>query len=130
MDRRAALRSLALTLPLAGCLAGATDRTGPRNPPKEPDEGPRDDPPKEVRIGQFDFEETDDGLLRVFGTVVNDSDARRTARVRAVVDAAGEHYERTTEMTVDAGGEAEFGVVFEVRYDEFAKQGRVNVVLE
>jgi len=68
--------------------------------------------------------------LRVFGTVVNDSDARRTARVRAVVDAAGEHYERTTEMTVDAGGEAEFGVVFEVRYDEFAKQGRVNVVLE
>jgi hypothetical protein len=129
MDRRAALRSLVLTVPLAGCISAATERTGPRNPPKEPEEGPRDDPPAQVRIGEFDFEETDDGTLRVFGTVVNDGDARRTTTVRAIVDAAGNNYEKTTEVVVDAGTTAEFSVVFDIDYDEFARQGRVNVEL-
>lgn len=128
MDRRAVLRSLALAIPLSGCLAGAADRTGPRNPPKEPKDGPRDDPQPTVRIGQFDFEETDDGHLRVFGTVVNDSDAQRTATVLAVVDADA-HYEQTTQVTVDAGSEREFAIVFDIEYDTFARQGQVNVKL-
>jgi len=49
--------------------------------------------------------------------------------VKAIVDASGEHFERTTDVTVPANGEAEFGVVVEVEYDTFAKNGRVNVEL-
>jgi hypothetical protein len=131
MDRRAVLRSVALALPLSvsGCLSNPPGATGPRQPPKEPEEGPRDEPSRDVRIDQFDFEETDDGLLRVFGTVVNSSDVERVATVKAIVDASGEHFERTTDVTVPANGEAEFGVVVEVEYDTFAKNGRVNVEL-
>jgi hypothetical protein len=131
MDRRALLRAAALALPLSvtGCLSNPPGATGPRRPPKEPESGPREEPARDVRIDQFDFEENNEGTLRVFGTVVNERDAEQNVGVRAIVDASGDQYERTGYVTVPPNGEAQFVIDVDVEYDKFAKNGRVNVEL-
>ena len=128
MDRRAALSTLAVAF--CGCLSDAPGPTGPRNPPDEPPNDPRTTPtPDALSVTSFDFEETDDGALRVFGTVENAGEVERTARVRIRVTAKGSRTDRTTEVIVPAGEEARFEVVFQVRYRAFASEGSIDVTL-
>lgn len=130
MKRRSVLRALAL-LPVsgAGCLENPPGRTGPRNPPDAPEGGPNPAEQPDVRIEGFDFEETSGGELRVFGSVVNETDVRRDVTVLVTVHAGGDVYRRTSEFSVPGGEETDFYVVFEIEYGEFAQNGRVNVEL-
>jgi len=134
MDRRDALRALGAGIapPLVGCLSDPPDRTGPRNAPNSPEGGPPGgtaDGGDPVRISSYDFEETDDGRLRVFGTVVNDGDAERRVTVVARVTTPDDEHERSTELSVPPGEAAEFAVEFAVEFDAFAKDGTVVVRL-
>ena len=118
MKRRSALGLLAASLSLpAGCLSDAPGVTGPRNPPSAPADDPREPPEREpLRITEFDFGESDDGRLRVFGTVENRTETERRATVRVSVT-TDETYERTVEVDVPAGSTAEFEVVFDLAYE-------------
>jgi len=128
MDRRAVLSTVAVAL--CGCLSDAPGPTGPRNPPDEPPNDPRTTPTSDaLSVTTFDFEETEDGALRVFGNVENAGEVERTARVRVRVTAKESRTERTTEVTVPAGEGARFEVVFQVRYGTFVKKGSIDVNL-
>jgi hypothetical protein len=129
MERRRLLGLVAIGLS-SGCLSGLPNATGPRNPPEAPAGEPRDAPEvPPVRIANFDYESTDDGRLRVFGSVVNDAGSERvaTVRVRAVVDDT--ESVREARVTVPSGETASFAVDFDVEYDRFARSGELDVTL-
>jgi len=129
MDRRAALSTLAVAL-CGGCLSNAPGPTGPRNPPSEPANDPRRTPVEQaLSVTTFDFDETDDGNLRVYGVVENTGEVERVARVRVSVSANGKEAERTTEVTVPAGRQTRFEVVFDVTYKAFSKGGSIDIDL-
>ena len=130
MHRRALLRAAgpALALGVAGCLADAPGRTGPRTPPRSPEGGPPDDDPS-VRVDSDDVEETDDGTLRVFGELVSGADAERRVTLYARVTTPNDTYERSKTVTVPANDRVTFEFVFDVEFDEFARDGVVLVEL-
>lgn len=127
MKRRALLSTLALGLS-GGCLGALPRPTGPRGPPEEPASDPRE-PRQSFSIETWDFGETESGLLRVFGTVRNTSDASATTTVTATVSIEGDTDTKTVEVTVSAESTAHFGMVFEVEYDRFASNGSLNIDL-
>ncbi|MFB6090311.1 MAG: transcriptional initiation protein Tat [Halobellus sp.] len=130
MDRRRVLAAAggALATLLGGCLGSAPGATGPRNPPDAPaDEPRRTDAPPAVSVGTFDFEATDGGDLRVFGTVRNRSDVERNATVTVTVSLDDDEFERQTSLAVPAGGSAEWSVTFDVAYERFTKNGSLSV---
>lgn len=132
MERRTALRVAAASLAtlLGGCLGSLPGATGPRNPPDPPADQPRRTPDRpDLVVGAFDFEEGDDGALRVFGTVENRGDVRRTATVRAAARVDDDSHVRETSVDVDAGSTAEWAVTFDVAYDAFAAGGDLSVDL-
>lgn len=125
VKRRALLGLLAAAS--AGCSGSVPGATGPRTPPPP---GERTTArPDGVSVESWDFEETDGGALRVFGTLRNPGDSRRTATVVVTVTVAGEDHTRRSEVTVPAGGTAEFGVAFDVRYEAFTRDGSINLEL-
>ncbi|MFC6872808.1 transcriptional initiation protein Tat [Halobellus marinus] len=132
MDRRSALRAIvpAVAALLGGCLDSLPGATGPRNPPSAPEGEPRQtaDQPA-LAVGSFDFERTEDGTLRVFGTVENRGDVQRTATVRVNIRIDGDEVARETDVTVEPGETAEWAVTFDVAYDAFTSGGDLNVEL-
>ncbi|RDZ45432.1 transcriptional initiation protein Tat [Haloferax sp. Atlit-10N] len=129
MERRRLLGLVAVGLS-SGCLGSLPGATGPRNPPDAPAGEPRDTPEvPPVRISEVDFEATDDGRLRVFGTVVNDSGAERIATVEARVSVRDEESTRSQELAVPAAGSADFAIEFEFEFDAFRNNGDLNVSL-
>ncbi|KTG30843.1 hypothetical protein [Haloferax profundi] len=129
MERRRLLGLVAVGLS-SGCLSGLPNATGPRNPPEAPAGEPRNTPEvPPVRIVNFDFEATDDGRLRVFGEVVNDSGSERVAtiRVRIVVDESESIQD--VGVTIPSGETAPFSVEFDTEYDAFVRNGEIDVSL-
>lgn len=126
---RRAVLAVAFALP-AGCLGDLPGATGPRNPPSAPEGEQRRTPKRPpLSVAAFDFERTESGRLRVFGTVSNRGGAERIATVKMQVSADGERYVRRTEVTVPPNAETGFETTFDLAYDEFAKNGEVNVSL-
>lgn len=123
IDRRGVLVALGVAGVAAGPGCSAMEASGPRNPPTGDDGGAA----AAVRVDRFDFEEADDGSLRVVGAVRNDTGAAVTARVTATVTVAGESTSRSTDVRVEAGSTAEFAVGFDVRFQRFARNGEVDV---
>ncbi|WP_042666651.1 hypothetical protein [Haloferax sp. ATB1] len=129
MERRRLLGVVAVGLS-SGCLGSLPGATGPRNPPEAPAGDPRDTPAvSPVRIEDIDYEATDDGRLRVFGSVLNDGGAERLTTVEVRVTVGGERSTRSQELAVPAGGTADFAVEFEFGYDAFREDGDLNVSL-
>jgi len=83
-----------------------------------------------LAVATFDFEADDDGTLRVFGTVENRGDARRTGTVRVVVGVDDEELVRETDVAVDSDSTAEWTVTVDVAYDRFAAGGNISVALD
>jgi hypothetical protein len=132
MDRRSALRAIvpAVAALLGGCLDSLPGATGPRNPPSAPEGEPRQTADQlALAVGSFDFERTEDGMLRVFGTVENRGDVQRTATVRVNIRIDGDEVARETDVTVEPGETAEWAVTFDVAYDAFTSGGDLNVEL-
>ncbi len=132
MRRRSAIRGGlgCLTAALGGCVGGLPRATGPRNPPDAPADQPRETPERpDLTVATFDFE-ADDGALRVFGTVENRGDARRTGTVRVTVGIDGDEFVRETSVTVDSDATAEWAVTFDVAYDRFIGGGDISVSVD
>lgn len=133
MERRHLLRTLlaaGATAVTAGCLSETPGATGPRNPPSEPENDPRRTARSSaLRIDSFDIAETEDGSLRVFGTVENAAASERLARVRVVVVVGGDERTRTVEVEVSAESTAEFEAAFDVSFDAFANDGDLDLRL-
>jgi hypothetical protein len=130
MRRRSAIRGClgCLAAALGGCVGRLPRATGPRNPPDPPADQPRTTPDRpDLTVATFDFEAGDDGALRVFGSVENRGDARRTGTVRVTVDVGGEEFVRETAVTVDSGSTTEWTVTFDIAYDRFAGGGGISV---
>lgn len=130
MRRRSVLRAglACAAATLGGCLSRLPRATGPRNPPDAPADQPRETPDRpDVVVGTFDFEATDDGALRVFGTVENRGDVQRTGTVRVTVGVGGDEFVREASVTVASGATAEWAVTFDVAYDRFAGGGDISV---
>lgn len=136
MKRREASRTLAAlvgTVLGAGCLSNPPGATGPRTPPRggtPPPEAPRGGSPADLRVVAFDFEEAENGRLRVVGRVANDGVNERTVvLVITVRTDEGEVVERP-QLTVDAGSEAAFGVVVsDVGFEQFQADGELDIEL-
>ncbi|WP_411963515.1 transcriptional initiation protein Tat [Haloferax sp. YSMS24] len=127
MERRRLLGLVAVGLS-SGCLSGYPTATGPRNPPEAPADEPRETPEvPSVRIVTFDFESTDDGRLRVFGEVVNDSGSERVVTVRVRVAVGENESVRDTDVSVPSGETEPFSVEFDVEFDAFASNGEIDV---
>ncbi|MGM0591225.1 MAG: transcriptional initiation protein Tat [Halobacteriota archaeon] len=130
MNRRGYLRLLALLAP-AGCLETTPGPTGPRTPPTAANANPQAPPTSSaLRVKSFDFEETDDGTLRVFGVIENSSDREREAKVNVTVTEQDSRHVGGTTITVDPNSEAEFGIRFDIDYESFARDGEVSVTVE
>ncbi|WP_435184368.1 transcriptional initiation protein Tat [Halobellus sp. EA9] len=130
MDRRTVLAAAtgSLSALLGGCLGAAPGATGPRHPPDAPAGEPRrTTAPPPLGVGTFDFEATDAGDLRVFGTVRNRSEAERTATVTVTVGLGEEEFEREASLAVPAGETAEWSVTFDVAYERFTTNGNLSV---
>jgi len=133
MRRRSAIRGClgCLVAALGGCAGRLPRATGPRNPPNAPADQPRETPDRpDLAVATFDFEADDDGTLRVFGTVENRGDARRTGTVRVVVGVDDEELVRETDVAVDSDSTAEWTVTVDVAYDRFAAGGNISVALD
>jgi hypothetical protein len=133
MRRRTAIRGFlgGLAAALGGCVGRLPRATGPRNPPDAPADQPRRTPDSPaLTVATFDFEADSDGRLRVFGTVENTGDARRTGTVRVAVDVDGEESVRETSVPVDSGATAEWAVSFDIAYDRFAAGGNISVSVD
>lgn len=112
MKRRVLLCTLPLTL--SGCLSGLPGPTGPRNPPTEPEENPGETTPQKPLVtGDFGFEETDSGVLRVVLTVTNRTSVEQTGTVVGTLTLKGETYERATTVTVGGDAETDAELVYE-----------------
>lgn len=112
MKRRVLLGALPLVL--SGCLSTLPGPTGPRNPPTEPEDDPREKPQQKPLVtGDFQFEETDSGTLRVVLTVANRTDVDRTGTVVGTLTLKGETYEGKTTVTVGGGSEIDAELVYE-----------------
>ncbi|MGQ4555182.1 transcriptional initiation protein Tat [Halobellus sp. GM3] len=132
MKRRTALRVVAgaTVSSLAGCLGSLPRATGPRNPPAAPADQPRRTPDRpDLAVGTFDFEAAEDGSLRVFGTVENRGDVRRTAAVRVTARVGGEAFSRETDVAVGPGATVEWSVTLDAASDAFTSGGDLNVDL-
>jgi hypothetical protein len=130
MRRRSVLRGGlgCVAAAVGGCLGRLPRATGPRNLPDAPADRPRRTPDRpDLVVGTFDFEAADDDTLRVFGTVENRGDVRRTGTVRVSVGVGTDEFRRETSVTVDPGATAEWAVPFEVAYDRFADGGDISV---
>lgn len=128
MNRRAALRVLAAALPvgLGGCAANLPSATGPRKPPE-----PASPPPSGetvVEVVGVDVEEAPDGDVRVFATVRNRGGQATTREVVATATLDGEERVRSTEVRLDADGEATVAIDFDFEYVAFVDgDGGVSV---
>ena len=132
MRRRSAIRGWlgCAAAALGGCVGRLPRATGPRNPPDAPADQPRSTPePPDLAVGTFDFEAGDDGALRVFGTVANRGDARRTGTVRVTVGVGGEEFVRETAVAVNPDATAEWAVTVDVAYDRFVGGGEISVTV-
>jgi hypothetical protein len=128
MDRRRALAFLGLALS-AGCATPGA--TGPRTPPTPGGESPGTGGDGELSISDQDFEEADDGHLRVLATVRNPAGTERTRTLVVAVTVGESTTERRREVTVPADGEREVAVEFEdVAYDDFVGDGSLQSRLE
>jgi hypothetical protein len=136
-SRRTVLAFAGATLGLAGCLSDTPGATGPRNPPNSETSTPTADPgsggggggatERPLQVGTYDFERTDDGRLRVFGTVVNNTDEELAGVVRAGVFYGDESNILEEEVTVPGGGSTEFELLFEIDFEAFAEDGELFV---
>ena len=130
MRRRSVIRRtlICAAATLGGCVGRLPRATGPRNPPDAPADQPRETPDRpDVVVGTFDFEATDDGALRVFGTVENGSGVQRTGTVRVTVGVDGDEFVREASVTVESGETSEWAVTFDLAYDRFAGGGDISV---
>ena len=113
---------------LGGCVGRLPQATGPRNPPDAPADQPRETPDRPgLVVGTFDFEATDDGALRVFGTVENGDDVQRTGTVRVTVGVGGGEFVREAAVTVESDETSEWAVTFDLGYDRFTAGGDLSV---
>lgn len=127
MKRRSVLGLFAAVLS-AGCVDQWPTPTGPRAPPEQPEGQPRN--ADALRIGTWDFGETESGQLRVFGTVENDGSSSARATVEILVSTDDREYERSQTVDVPAEGEAEFDVVFDVEHETFLQSGSIDLGLQ
>lgn len=126
MKRRALLATLPFAL--AGCLSGYPGPTGPRNPPIEPEDNPRDAPPQKPLVaGGFEFEEADNGSLRVVLTVTNRTDNEASGTVTGTLSLNGETYEQSSSVTVGGDSESAVELLYEeVTFEAYEDANSVN----
>ncbi|MFD1566526.1 hypothetical protein [Halolamina litorea] len=130
MQRRQFLPLAAVAL--AGCV-GPSDGSGPRNPPTTPEGG---EPAggggggRDLRIVDAVPREGDDGSLVFVITVENTVGATRSdvlvGRATVNADSGETEYEARREVSLDGDAEAEFELVFDVPYEEWAGQGSLS----
>ena len=114
----------------AGCVGRVREPSGPRLPPRPEEDGPQPgDAPDPLRIDKLDFEETDDGRLRIFGTIENRSEADRTATVSVTVTVDDEEFNRATDVPVPAGEIEPFEIVFDLEYGRFVEGGEFSATV-
>lgn len=132
-DRKASVKrrsvlGLFAALLSAGCVDRWPTPTGPRAPPEQPEGQPRD--PDTVQIDTWDFDESDSGQLRVFGTVENDGTSAAQATVEVVVSTDEEKYEQSQTVDVPAEGDADFNIVLDIEYEAFLQSGSITLELQ
>lgn len=127
VKRRSVLGLLAAVLS-AGCVEEWPTPTGPRGPPEQPEGQPRD--PDALRIGDWDFDENDSGLLRVFGAVKNNGSSLARVTVVAVVSTDDEKYKQSQTVEVSGEGVTDFDIVFDVEYETFRQMGSLDLYLQ
>jgi hypothetical protein len=134
MDRRRALALLGLGLSFsAGCATSGA--TGPRTPPTpgeaSPAAGGNGGGNERLRISDQDFEEVDDGSLRILATVRNPTGTERTRTLVVAVTIEGSTTERRREVTVPGDDRRAVAVDFEdIAFDDFASGGSLRSRLE
>lgn len=130
MNRRRALAALASLAVGAGCTENARAPSGPRNPPEGDEEGPGERETESLYVAAYDFAEDDDGHLIAPVTVGNRADEERDGQVVAEATAQDDTYTETADVTVPAGGEVDLVVEFDVPFDEFARDGTLEVTID
>lgn len=127
MNRRRALAALASLAVGAGCTENARAPSGPRNPPIGGEEGPSEEERAALYVASYDFAEGDDGNLVAPVTVGNRADEDRDGRVVAKATAQDDDYTETVDVTVPASSEMNLTVGFDLPFDEFARDGTLEV---
>jgi hypothetical protein len=111
----------------AGCVDEWPTPTGPRAPPEQPEGHPRN--PDTLRITDWDFDETDSGLLRVFGTVENNGETTAQATVEVVVNADNQRYQQSQTVEVPAEDVADFDMVLNIEHETVLQNGSITLSL-
>lgn len=127
MKRRDVLSVFALSLS-SGCLGSLPSATGPRKPPEAPEGKPRA-PSADPSIETWDYGETDEGTLTVFGTIKNPADVETTVTVAVTVTVDEDKHTKSADYTVPAGGTTDFDLTFEVSFDQFQQHGSIDLEL-
>ncbi len=126
MKRRSVI-GLVIAVLSAGCVDKWPTPTGPRAPPEQPEGQPRD--PDTLRITDWDFDETDSGLLRVFGTVENNGETTAQATVEVVVNADDQRYQQSQTVEVPAEDVADFDMVLNIEHETVLQNGSITLSL-
>lgn len=126
MQRRGALALVSLTV--AGCVTGARDESGPRNPPTTPEGGepPEENEERKLRITDSEILEGEDGSLVVSIVVENTAADRRSGTLVGTATLGETEYEASEEVSLAGNTEAEFDLVFDVEYEQWAGEGSIT----
>ena len=132
MFRRAVLAGFVVWI--SGCVDAATP-SGPRNPPSEadasvPDPSVPDDSTSELRIGDWDYLEADDGTVRVTVTVFNDAPSERSGTVVVSIRLDDEAYDARTDVTVEPDDETDVELAVDVPFEPVDRGGSLYLHLE
>lgn len=136
MDRRRVIVGIATAL-TAGCLTRRTP-SGPRTPPPITDgsaadgSGEADDttPEGDLQLREWDFMESDTGLLSVTGVIVNTVAEPRDGEVIGEAETPDRTLERRLSVTVSPDDTQQFALTFDIEYAEFATDGRIQVSIK
>ncbi|MBP1985710.1 hypothetical protein [Halolamina salifodinae] len=127
MKRRRFLPLAAVAL--SGCL-GARDESGPRTPPLTPKGGPTPEGGRNLRIVDAVPREGEDGSLVFAVTVENTAASSQRDTLVGIATVQGEsgstEYEARRQVSLDGNTEAEFDLVFDVAYEQWAGNGGIS----
>lgn len=80
----------------------------------------------QITIPDFDYEETEDGRMRVPVTVKNGADTSQSVTLTVKVRAGENHNEKSTDLTVPANDSTETETIFDVTVEKFESDGSID----